>query len=90
MEGILHITFEGNRNACYVWWNDSEHKANLNWVNNFDNANDWFVFRYSLHFSPNIVLGEFCFVSCPLQSPSILPVSVSGFRQSDVLFSIRF
>lgn len=66
MEGILYITFEGNRQACYVWWNDSDRKANLNWVSNFDNSNDWFVFRNSLHFSPVRRLadsGEFCFVS---------------------------
>lgn len=44
MEGISHVTFEGNRNACYVWWNDSDRKANLNWVSNFDNSNEWFAF----------------------------------------------
>jgi hypothetical protein len=45
MEGIRHTTFDGNRNACNVWWNGAKRKANLNWVKNFDNANDWFAFR---------------------------------------------
>src|SRR3989344_5966115 len=31
--------------------------------------------RHSLHFSPDLVLGEFCFKSCPFQPPSILPIS---------------
>lgn len=57
-DGTLYNSFEGNRNACYVWWDDSKRKANLNWVENFDNANDWFVFRNSLHFSP-VFTGEF-------------------------------
>ena len=48
MGGTWHNN-EGNRQACYVWWNDTERKANLNWVENFDSTNDWFVFsRYSL------------------------------------------
>jgi hypothetical protein len=37
-------TFDGNSNACNVWWNDSKRKANLNWQNNYGNGNDWFLF----------------------------------------------
>ena len=51
---LLYITFDDNRQACYVWWNDSKREANLNWLSNFDNSNDWFVFRNLLHFSPVI------------------------------------
>ena len=48
-DGIRYNTFEGNRNACNVWWNRSKRKANLNWVENYDNSNDWFAFlRYCL------------------------------------------
>lgn len=57
MDGILYKTFEGNRHAAYVWCDGSERKANLNWVSNFGNANDWFAFRNSLHFSPRSVRG---------------------------------
>lgn len=50
-------TFEGDHSACYVWWNGSKREANLNWVSNFGNSNDWFAFRNSLHFSPRPVRG---------------------------------
>lgn len=46
MDGIPYNSFEGNRNACYVWWNDSKRKANLNWVENgnlFGRATDSFI-----------------------------------------------
>jgi hypothetical protein len=33
----------------------------LNYVENFDDANDWFAFRNSLHFS--LLTGEFCLMS---------------------------
>ena len=46
-DSLTHNSFEGNRNACYVWWNDSKRKANLNWIENFDNSYDWFAFRNS-------------------------------------------
>ncbi len=38
-------SFVSGRNACYVWWHGSERKAYLNWISNFDNSNDWFLFR---------------------------------------------
>ena len=38
-------SFGGNRSACYVWWNVSKRMANLAWVEYFDCANAWFVFR---------------------------------------------
>ena len=41
--------FEGNRQACNVWWNEHKREANLNWVSNYGNPNDWFAFsRYCL------------------------------------------
>ncbi len=67
--------FDGNPNACNVYWNDAKRKSNLNWHSNFGNSNDWFAFRDFLHFSLVFTAGEFCFVSCPLQPPSILPIS---------------
>lgn len=52
---------------------------NVNRNDNDWNDNWWFAGRRnSLHFSPNFVLGEFCFNICPLQPPSILPISSSG------------
>jgi len=42
--------------------------------------------RKSLHFSPTILLGEFCFASCPFQPPSILPTSASGSESAMYLF----
>jgi len=50
MGGVLHTIFDGNRQACNVWWNDANRKANLNKVADYGNANDWFAFRYSLCF----------------------------------------
>lgn len=43
----IDFTFDGNRQACYVWWNDAKRKANLNWLNFFDDRFGWFVFRKS-------------------------------------------
>lgn len=33
--------------------------------------------RNSLHFSPVLTTGEFCFMSCPFQPPNIFPASSS-------------
>ena len=68
-----------------MWWNGSKRKANLNWVSNYGNANDWFAFRNSFHFSPDFLSGEFCFTSCPCQPPSCLPASAS-FSERAVYF----
>jgi len=38
-------TFEGDRGACYVWWDDSGRGADLYWVENFGSSYDWFAFR---------------------------------------------
>ncbi len=76
-------TFEGNQQACGVWWDDSERKANLNWVSNFGNANDWFAFRNSLHFSaPTLVGAEFCLVSFPFHPPRSFPMSASSVARA--------
>ena len=62
-DGAGYITFEGNQQSCYAWWNDAKRKANLNWVSNFTNANDWFAFLCeSIYFSSGLP-GEFCFKS---------------------------
>jgi hypothetical protein len=90
MGGVLYVTFDGNHQACYVWWNGSDRKANLNWVSNFDNSNDWFLFRYSLHFSPDYLSGEFCFKSWLFQPPSILPISSNRIRKLNFNFEEFF
>ncbi len=41
----IECTFEGDRNACYVWWDASERGAGLDWVGCFDDADFWFAFR---------------------------------------------
>ena len=62
-DGAGYITFEGNQQSCYAWWNDAKRKANLNWVSSFTNANDWFAFLCeSIYFSSGLP-GEFCFKS---------------------------
>lgn len=37
-------TFEGNRDACYVWWRGSKREARLRGVGNFAYSCDWFAF----------------------------------------------
>lgn len=75
-DGIRYNTFEGNRNACNVWWNRSKRKANLNWVENYGNSNDWFAFlRYCLLSPAPAGVSFSTFLSQP---PSILPVSLRG------------
>lgn len=38
-------SFEGRRDACYVWWRASKRRASLDWVEGFGLTSDWFVFR---------------------------------------------
>ncbi len=38
-------SFGGNRQTCYFWWNGSDRKVSLRWIDNFGNSNDWFAFR---------------------------------------------
>lgn len=61
-----------------------EHDDDERWLNgnngNPDNVwfsdNRWVFLRSkSSYFSPDLLLGEFCFVSCPFHPPSILPIS---------------
>lgn len=40
-------SFGGYRNACYVWWSGAEREANLSWLEGFDDASGWFLFRKS-------------------------------------------
>lgn len=69
---------DGNLKLFNCNWNDSD-----SWLNNNNgrddnkwNANNRFFFvRKSFHFSFGLMSEEFCFVSCPSQPPSILPIS---------------
>jgi hypothetical protein len=40
-------TFGGERQAPYVWWNDSKRGADLSWVSDFGHRLGWFAFRKS-------------------------------------------
>lgn len=44
LAATTECVFEGDRQACCVWWRDTERVASLNWVEHFDVANDWFAF----------------------------------------------
>ncbi len=37
--------FEGDQQACNVWWFGSKRRADLDWVSDDGNADDWFAFR---------------------------------------------
>ncbi len=71
---------------CTLWpafnrWNDKPN-VNVNRNDNDWNDNWWFAgVRNSLHFSPALPVGEFCLISCPLQPPSILPISFKLFER---------
>lgn len=41
------FTFDGVRQACYVWWVDAKRGAGLYWLYDFDGRCGWFVFRKS-------------------------------------------
>ena len=78
---------------CTLWpafnrWNDKPN-VNVNRNDNDWNDNWWFAgVRNSLHFSlPTFVGGEFCFISCPLHPPSILPI-FSSDCDSSAYFSV--
>ncbi len=92
-DSILYVTdSNGNLNVFNVEHNDDGLWLNTNYANPDDywNGDNRWVFRRrkSLHFSLNLVFGEFClsvgalaktdFTSCPFQPPSILPISSSG------------
>ena|SRR3989339_967153 len=71
--------------ATFNRWND-ERNVNVNRNDNDWNDNWWFAgVRNSFHFSPDFLPGEFCFKSCPLQPPSIFPIS-SIFSESAMYF----
>ncbi len=40
----IECTFFGNRRACFVWWLDSDRKADLSHVNSFYDTYAWFAF----------------------------------------------
>jgi hypothetical protein len=38
-------TFNGDANACYVWFDDSVRVSSLSWQSIFGDDDDWFAFR---------------------------------------------
>lgn len=40
-------TFEGDQQACSVWWDGSKRGTNLRWTSALGHARDWFLFRKS-------------------------------------------
>jgi len=78
-DGAPYNTFDGNRQVCNVWWNDTDRNCNLNWYDNEWNANYWFAFvRESLRSPPAPVAGGVSFCTLRSQPPSILPMSCRG------------
>lgn len=73
-----------NRNEDGSWLNNNNGDADNQW--NPDNSFAFSV-RNPLHFSPDVVPGEFCFTSWPDQPPSIRPTSSSG-RESAAYFFV--
>jgi len=77
---------DGNLNVRYLNWNGGQWNWNYNWIeNSFNDSGPAAVARNSLHFSPGFAPGEFCFISCPCQPPSILPTS-SSFTEREIYF----
>lgn len=89
MDDILYNS-DGDPNLLYTNWNDDRSWLNANWdkPGNQWNRENGFVFLASQlsSYSPNY-LGEFCFVSCPFQPPSILPIS-SIFLEREIYFFV--
>ena len=66
----------GNRYTLYFYFNDGKWNWNYNWLDNDRNANNPSAVLATIFISsPAYLVGEFCFVSWPLQPPSILPIS---------------
>lgn len=38
-------SWSGYLDACYMWWDDANRRADLNWRSSFGNDRDWFAFR---------------------------------------------
>ena len=83
VDGIPRVS-DGNPNLLGVNRNDDGRWLNAYWDNpeNRWNRESGFAFVVSQISSflsnPYLVVGEFCFSSCPFQPPSILPASTSG------------
>ena len=83
-DGHRHVTdSDGDPNVFNLNRNDdSKQWLNANYANpdNQWNLEDEIVFllRKSLYFSVGFLPAEFCFIICPFQPPSILPISSSG------------
>lgn len=46
--GTTNRGYEGDRQACYVWWFGTERRAGLYWIEHFGTAGDWFAFSRDL------------------------------------------
>src|SRR3989338_1812112 len=79
VEQMAFYTFVQDDKVPYLIENDDKVVLNWNHLDNNFNANNPGLRRNSFHFSLVFRAGEFCFcsffLSCPLQPPSILPIS---------------
>ena len=80
LDGAPYTTnSDGNLNVFAVNHDSDDLWLNTYWSNprNSWNPDNSFVFvlGYSLYFSPNFLLGEFCFWIWPIHPPSIRPIS---------------
>ena len=77
------------RFATFNRWND-ERNVDVNRNDNRWNRNYRFGgVRNSLYFSPDFLLGEFCFKTWPFQPPSILPISFTFSDRAMYFLSSR-
>lgn len=86
MDGARHIKdSDDNWNVLYVNCNGNDLWLNTNYndLDNVWNPENEFFFRKSFYFSPALMAGEFCFITCRSQPPSILPHSLS-FSESAI------
>jgi hypothetical protein len=77
-EPCINRNPDGNLYVRYLYWNGDRWNWNYNWLDNDFNGNNPAALCNSLYFSPRALFGEFCFVICPCQPPSIRPISSSG------------
>ncbi len=68
---------DGNLYVRYLYWNGDRWNWNYNYLDNDWNDNNPAACA-TIFISPRHHVGEFCFVSCPFQPPSIFPISSSG------------
>lgn len=90
MDGALYIS-DGNPNLLGANRNDDGRRLDTYYDNpdNRWNRENGFAFVVSQFFSFSPYLGEFCFITCPLQPPSILPISSIFSERIIYLFVLR-